>query len=306
MKTIRLALCAAVAFGTTMTNAEYVPLPALVSTGRQFIPTDFKLDSRCSVEVKFTTSSKVGTDSANNQCIFCNRETSTKNSFSLFALVGGIPRWDYDTATRNRHQSADKSVTVYTTYIVNVNGSTGTWTVNGVEQGNRQTPAEFTPGGPLTFLASYANGDASEATYSGDPSNYASVTLFYAKIYGSDGTLEHNLVPAEDTAYADPTKRYGLLDTAPAVQRFYANEGSAALVPASCGVEDVYGNVIGYDASGNMAYRFWYASETAEAMSAASSTSAEFVSPDTFEPRYFTMEESDGKCGQQGMYLVIR
>ena len=69
---------------------------------------------------------------------------------------------------------------------------------------------------------------------------------------------------------------------------------------------DVYGNAIQYDGSGNVTYRFWYGNETAEALSASGSASAEYTSPDVFEPRYSTWGASDGKCPIAGMTIIFR
>ncbi|MBP5543305.1 MAG: hypothetical protein ILM98_04470 [Kiritimatiellae bacterium] len=69
---------------------------------------------------------------------------------------------------------------------------------------------------------------------------------------------------------------------------------------------DVYGNAIQYDGSGNVTYRFWYGNETAEAMSASGSASAEYISPDVFEPRFSTWDVSDGKCPVAGMTIIFR
>lgn len=69
---------------------------------------------------------------------------------------------------------------------------------------------------------------------------------------------------------------------------------------------DIYGNEIQYDDQGNVTYRFWYASQTAESMSPADSVSTVFAMSDAFEPRYRTSAVSDGKCHYRGLLIVIR
>ena len=285
-KAIRLALCAA-AMGAAGAKAEYVQLPAIQSTGAQYVQTDFKLASSDAVEVKYAT----GSTTSGNQNLFCNREAWNKNSFTLFANSGKTPRWDYDGV--GTEKSGITTNTAYTAYVVNVDGNTGKWTVNGVEQtGKSQTPATFTPGGPLVFLASYGSGSSSAATFTGSPAYYASVTFCYAKIWGSDGTLKHHFVPAEDTDYTNEKERYGLLDIALATPKFYKNRGSAAFVPAANGAADVYGNAIRYDDGGNMTYWFWRGDKTAE--------------DDSVSKADRTVAYSDGVCNTSGLAIVIR
>lgn len=284
-KTIRLALCAA-AIGAVSAQAEYVQLDALQSGGEQYVQTDFKLDSRDAVEVKYRTSQMI----TGNQWMFCNRNAFSDKTFGLFVNSSTGPRWDYGEEKANSQYSNVKNA-ICTLYVVNVNGNTGKWTVNGVEQtGKSQTPATFTPGGPLVFLAGYSDGTTSPVT----AENYARVTFFYAKIWGSDGTLKHYLVPAENTDYADEKERYGLLDIADpdsANWKFYPNKGSAALIVAVTETEDVYGNAISYDGDGSL-YWFWRGDKTAEDDSVSKADS--------------TVAYSDGGCNIHGLAIVIR
>ena len=69
---------------------------------------------------------------------------------------------------------------------------------------------------------------------------------------------------------------------------------------------DIYGNTIQYNNQGEVTYRFWYGSQTAESMSPAGSASSEFVMSDAFEPRYRTSAVSDGKCHFRGLLIVLR
>ena len=276
-KAIRLALCAA-AMGAVSAQAEYVQLDALQSGGAQYVQTDFKLDSRDAVEVKYRTSRKID----GNQNLFCNRQSTGANSFSLWVNSNSTPRWDYGETSYLQYSNVKNAIC--TLYVVNVNGNTG----------KSQTPATFTPGGPLVFLASYGSGSSSAATFTDSPANYARVTFFYAKIWGSDGTLKHYLVPAENTDYADEKERYGLLDIADPDStnwKFYPNKGSAALIVAVTETEDVYGNAIWYDGSGSL-YWFWRGDKTAEDDSVSKADS--------------TVAYSDGGCNIPGLAIVIR
>lgn len=83
--------------------------------------------------------------------------------------------------------------------------------------------------------------------------------------------------------------------------------GFALAASAAFADTDVYGNVITYESDGvTVKYRFWYADRTAEAMSGADSASAEFTSPDAFEPRCRTWAVSDGECPYLGLTLFCR
>lgn len=81
--------------------------------------------------------------------------------------------------------------------------------------------------------------------------------------------------------------------------------GEAALSPLLAET-DIYGNEIKYNGQGEVTYRFWYGSQTAESMSPSDSASATFVMSDTFEPRYRASAVSDGKCHFRGLHIVIR
>ena len=82
---------------------------------------------------------------------------------------------------------------------------------------------------------------------------------------------------------------------------------AAALATAAVFADtDVYGNEIRYESDGvTVKYRFWYGSETAEAMSVADAVSVDASPSADFEPRYLTWAVSDGKCPVRGICIVI-
>ncbi len=153
-------------------QATYEQLPEIISTGSQFVPTDFSLAYSDIIEVSF----KTGEDFSGNQTIFCNRASTetgsaAAKSFSLF-LIGTTPRWYFNATVKSTSGYRDASAVVANTaYIVNCHGGyTTAWTVNGVSQPNATKIGNFTPGGPLAFFASYSTGggDAENGyTYSG-------------------------------------------------------------------------------------------------------------------------------------------
>ena len=213
-------------------QAAYEQLPELISSGSQFVPTDFSLANTDIIEVSFKTARATA-----SQLIFCNRASTetgsgAARSYSLF-LVGATPRFFYDRTVKSNSGFVNGSaVSDNTDYVVKCTGggTTCSWTVNGVRQNGRTKITSFTPGGPLAFFASYSTGggDAeNDYTYSG-LDNYAAITFRYAKVWASDGTtLKHHLVPAKDTDATDAKLKYGLLDiAAPETQVFYPNKGS--------------------------------------------------------------------------------
>ncbi len=229
--------CFLVALTAFAAQAAYEQLTEIISTGSQFVPTDFSLDYSDIIEVSF----KTGRDFSGNQTIFCNRASSgtgssAAKSYSLF-LSGATPRWHFNATVKSSSgfKSANSAVAANTAYVVNCHGGyTATWTVNDVSQPNATKVASFVPGGPLVFFASYSTGggDAENGyTYSG-LAEYAKMTFYYAKVWASDGTtLKHHLVPAKDTDYAKYSEKYGLLDIAdPEAPVFYTNKGSVALI----------------------------------------------------------------------------
>ena len=68
---------------------------------------------------------------------------------------------------------------------------------------------------------------------------------------------------------------------------------------------DVYGNEIRYNTQGEVTYRFWYADQTAEALSGADAVSADASPSADFEPRYLTWAASDGECPTRGVCIII-
>ena len=207
------ALCATASFTAT---AEYVILPQLQSTGAQYVVTYFGMVSNDTIEVKYKTPSSID----RWHPIFCNRKDSSSQTFTHL-FNGGSFRMDYNSA--QKQSDSDSKPKVSTTYIVNMNGATGQWTINGTVQTNSHTTASFTPAGPLVFfgLTKY------ETSTLSTPSYYASVVFYYAKIWSSDGTLKHHFVPARDMEQIGTAKEYGLLDIVPDTPVFYTNKGTA-------------------------------------------------------------------------------
>ena len=68
--------CFLVALTAFAAQAAYEQLTEIISTGSQFVPTDFSLDYSDIIEVSF----KTGRDFSGNQTIFCNRASSGTGS----------------------------------------------------------------------------------------------------------------------------------------------------------------------------------------------------------------------------------
>ena len=82
---------------------------------------------------------------------------------------------------------------------------------------------------------------------------------------------------------------------------------AAFAVSAAFADADIYGNAITYESDGvTVKYRFWYANQTAETMSAADSAFSSASPSADFEPRYLTWAASDGRCHTRGLHIIIR
>ena len=182
--------------------AEYIRVGSITSTGSgstpgQFVNTGIALACDDKIEISFvpTSVSAVG-------CLFCNRTSSSENTFTMFIASKKLV-WHYKTNGSGAKTSEDE-VAANKHYVIVANGATGKWYVDDVEMLNSQPPSEFTPGGKLAFFASYD---------SGTKGNYAAIRFYYAKVWGSDGTLKHHFVPAMDSTKSDgDIDRFGLMD----------------------------------------------------------------------------------------------
>ena len=158
--------------------------------------------------------------------------SSTSHKFSWhYKTNGDGAKTSNDDVVANKH------------YVIVADGATGKWYVNDEEMENSQTPSEFTPGGKLAFFASYDGGTKG---------NYAAIRFYYAKVWGSDGTLKHHFVPAMDSTKSDgDIDRFGLMDLANG-NAYSPNSGTVSFSRAVSGMRVWAGQEGGdLDDSGN-------------------------------------------------------
>lgn len=157
----------------------YTEVGGLTSTGSQYIYTDFVPSSTDTFEAKVMFS-----DLANTYNVWCARTEMTVNSQTLFYISGSF-RFD-----RNDGNATAAGVTPVpsVSYVLRADYNSRRFSVNGVTNSNWMKEGDFTQTSRLAFFASHTNGSGW--------GNKSKMTLYYARIYGSDGVLKREYLPA--------------------------------------------------------------------------------------------------------------
>ncbi len=166
---------------------RYVESDGATSTPGEYVLLDYTPSSNSVVEARATF-----LDETSQHTVFCSRNSSSGNSFTLFYLpaMGGL-RWDYKSVIQ---QYGSKGLTNGVARIRAT--SLGVW-VNGAAVPNlATTPQSFTPENRMVLFASY---QADAGTVPVANGNYAKMRLYSFKAYDDDGaTLKVDMYPCVD------------------------------------------------------------------------------------------------------------
>ena len=121
---------------------------------------------------------------------FCSRVNNSSNQFTIAYQNGGQLRVDYNNSANQI--KASTTWTVGETYEVDFNGNTKACSINGsAVTFNNAFPATYEASAPLCIF--YISNNGSPIS---DTQYIPRASLYYFFIYGSDGTLKHELRPA--------------------------------------------------------------------------------------------------------------
>lgn len=168
--------------------AGYKFLEYVESDGSQWMNTGYTAawDDRVETKVLFTSIS------SGWQAIFCARDTSSKNTYSMFARSGNF-RVDHNASSI---QQRNATVEEDTEYEIVFNGATGDVAVNNWSTTTHHS--EFTPGSPFSLLAAHSAGTA--LSPESQMSFHASCRLYYFRVIDKNGVTQLDLVPAVRTS----------------------------------------------------------------------------------------------------------
>ncbi|MBQ6926121.1 MAG: hypothetical protein IJQ73_15910 [Kiritimatiellae bacterium] len=200
---------------------DYTPVEWIKASGSQWIFTGYTPAADDRVEMK----AMLAADNA-SQTFWCSRgTTTTTNTFTAFFLyVSGQSnrkvRFDYggkSPASDFSSAALAKSVV----YVLSADGATKACKVTRASDSAVVATATMTeatpldPASPFSLLASHTQGAALTAsTAQNQMANFGSYTLYYFRVYGADGSLKRNFIPARDDAAASGSlAQYGLYET---------------------------------------------------------------------------------------------
>ena len=137
---------------------------------------------------------------------FCSRVSNSSKQFTIaYRRDEKNLRVDYNNKAND--VKAPTTWTVGETYEVDFNGNTKDCSINGnALTFNKEFPATFDASAPLCIFQISNNG--TPLSGSANDQYIPRASLYYFLIYGSDGTLKHELRPAKETS----TSRTGLYD----------------------------------------------------------------------------------------------
>lgn len=201
----KLAL-AVVGLAAVLVRGDEVTLPegyetvfGIASTdgGKQFILTDY-VPSSCEIKIE----AKVTLTGYSTQGIWCSRMGTTDRTMTLFCwAASNYFRLDRNTSTS---VNAKKAAAIGVPVTLVGDYKNRTFSIDGVDCGQKMASGDFTPASKLGFFASHANG--------GGLDNYALMTLHGVKIYDADGNLEREYVPVRCVANEGKYDEYGLYE----------------------------------------------------------------------------------------------
>ena len=192
------------------TALKYIKGNGSGSTGGPRIITDIQPTGTDTVKLRFKPTTVSG-----NDCLYCTRKSGSNAvyAFSGFRTSGRIRIDRHD--TRRYMTCTNLTLAANTEYAVVADYNKGNVvssledsavSVNGeymlLHNSNRPDgklgTTSYTPAGPLMLFASHTAG--SELSESSDYDNSGSYYLYYFQLYASDGTLTHNLMPAQNAS----------------------------------------------------------------------------------------------------------
>ncbi len=196
--------------------ADYVPLDYVETDGTQWVHTEFTPEGTDMFELKFMK--KQNTD----EFLLCSRSNGSTDGFGVW--VSGYSWKDIEFIYRSRGgvgfygKSAESGNGIYDEngvvkerdYTVSLNGLKKYWVVNGATNDFSNTTngkTGVTPSGPFALFGGHLAG-ASLSPQTG-MSYMAKCRFYYLKVWGKDGNLKCNIIPA----YGVREKMAGLYDT---------------------------------------------------------------------------------------------
>ena len=234
MKSARTSLGAAIGLALSVSAmllaasralGDYTPVEWIKASGSQWIFTGYTpaVDDR--VEMKVMLAS----DSA-TQAFWCSRgTTTTTNTFTAFFVYANGKAWnkkarfDYGSTTSAADYSS-AALAKSVVYVLSADGATKACTVTRASDSVVLATATMTeatplvplvPAGPFSLFASHTLGAGLTAsTAKSQMNNFGTYTLYYFRVYGADGSLKRNFIPARDDAAASGSlAQYGLYET---------------------------------------------------------------------------------------------
>jgi hypothetical protein len=182
--------------------ARYARLDWVECSGAQWVNTLY--NPLCTdvfeLKVLFTTLS-------DNQCLYCSRGLGTQaNTLTAFILSGNL-RFDrygrLGTATFKAETGVD--------YTIVANAGSLACTANGEDVGVMPVAGDFTPGSPVTLLASHTRGMSLDEGSAMD--NFAKYRFYHFRVYNASGALVREFVPVIDLESTDVRQCCGLFET---------------------------------------------------------------------------------------------
>jgi len=164
-----------------------------------------------------------------NQFLFGSRQATLNRAFNLY-LNNNNPRIDYS----NKQPSFGQALNTTDDYVIVMDGKNLSFTVNypgglAVKTVAISGASSFTPVSPFYLFTVNTAGAAN--------ANYAKVRFYRFKVYGSDGTLKSDVVPAKRASDG----AIGVYDRA--AKAFYAKSGSGNFTAVGA-VETKLSNVV--------------------------------------------------------------
>ena len=166
---------------------SYIESDGVTTTPGECVLLDYTPSSNTVVEARATFLNETS-----QHTIFCSRNSSSGNSFTLFYLpnLGGL-RWDYPSVIQHY------GVTGLTNGVAKIRAtSRGVWVNGDPVSSLATTPQNFTPANKMMLFASYKADPGNVPVASG---SYAAMRLYSFKAYDDDGaTLKVDLYPCVD------------------------------------------------------------------------------------------------------------
>ena len=217
--------------GNEYTALKYIKGGATANTtGGPWIITDITPVCTNTVKMKFRLANATW-----GQALWCARKSYSSSFTALFMQDSSASGRPYvigcarisKTAYGNTKPDTANDCTVVADY------NTYKFTVNGTEQSATMDSGVFTVGGPLMLFATHSE-SSGIPTAGSTTANRGSYKLYYFQLYLPDGTLTHNLMPAQNASGTT-----GLYDTVG--RKFYGPTGgtftTAARTTVGAGVK---------------------------------------------------------------------